>query len=69
MLILGSFILITSSNGAVSGFIIKTGGGGLILRPNLPVFRCHNPDLGRFPNRRFAFGLPKTTLECSGFET
>ena len=45
--------------------ISSTGGRALIFLPWIPVFLCHNPDLGVIPRHRFLLGDP-TTPSFSG---
>lgn len=42
-----------------------TGGGARIFLPNLPVFRCHHPDLGLFPSSLFFCAEPTGVELCS----
>lgn len=45
--------------------ISLTGGGRRIFLPCTPVFRFHNPDLGRLPNSRFLCAEPIGVEPCS----
>lgn len=61
--------LITSGFGFGGPATIRIGGSLRILRPCRPVFLCHRPDLGRYPNSRLRVADPTGILLWSIFET